>query len=140
MANSTIGPAPQFPERPSTQYDRLVKDPRDTYNTEREGTERFYEGIGTDTDVPTDFQKGILQGYATPPGRPNHNMNVWEKWPDETMRERAHVGSAAWVDSPDLLGEFAAGSFADYAEQEFLQYKRDGSRYMRVSPAVVSND
>jgi hypothetical protein len=138
MAN-TIAPAPRFPERPSTQYEREVKDPRDNYNTAREGTLRFEEGIGTDTDVPTDFQKGIMQGYATPPGRPNHNLNVFEKPAAETMKERAHVGSAAWVDSPDMLGEFAQGSFTDYARQEWLQVQRDGSHYMRPSHAVISD-
>lgn len=137
MANPTIAPAPQVAEDPGTVYERNVKDPRDNYNSQRRGPLRFEEGLGSDTDVPSDFSTGILQGYATPPGRPNHNLNVFEKSPEETMSERAHVGSASWVDSPDLLGEFAQGSFADYADLRYEEVIRSGARQQRVTPAVV---
>lgn len=134
-----IAPAPNFPERPGTVFERKTQDPRGSYNAARRGPLRFEEGIGTDTDVPSDFQKGIMQGYATAPGRPNRNENVFEKPAAETMQERAHVGSAAWVDSQDLLGEFAQGSFADYSEYEYLQQQRDGGHYMRPNHAVVND-
>lgn len=139
MANPTIGPAPMFPERPGNVYERKVGDPRSDFNAARRGPLRFEEGVATDTDVPTDFQKGMLQGWVTPPGRPNHNANVFEKPAEETMKERAHVGSAAWVDAPDLLGEFAGGSFADYGSNRYEQLLRDGSRQQRVTPAVVQD-
>lgn len=134
---SDIAPAPKFPERPGTVYERKVGDPRSNYNGSRRGPLRFEEGLGTDTDVPTDFQKGILQGYATPPGRPNHNLNVYEKPAAETTKERAHVGSASWVDSPDLLGEFAGGAFTDHAVVQYEEVVRNGARQQRQTPAVV---
>jgi hypothetical protein len=80
-----------------------------------------------------------MQGYITAPGRPNHNANVYEKFPEETMAERAHVGSAAWVEAPTYLGEFAHGSFNDYAALTYERVLRSGSHYERVSPAVVTD-
>lgn len=139
MATPNIAPNPQPAERPSTVYERKVLDPRGSYNAKREGPLRFEEGLGSDTDVPGDFTKGIMQGYATPPGRPNHNLNVYEKYPDETMKERAHAGSASWVDSPDLLGEFAGGAFTDHSVVTYEQVARNGARQQRVTPAVVND-
>lgn len=128
-----IAPQPQFPEWAPNVYERKMA-PAVPGNR---GPLRFEEGIATDTDVPNDFQKGMLQGYLTAPGRPNHNQNVYEKYPEETMQERAHVGSAAWVESPQFLGEFAQGSFTDYAEVSYLQVSRNGGHYQRSNPAVV---
>ena len=128
-----IAPNPSFPEWAPNVYERKQA-PAVPGNR---GPLRFEEGIATDTDVPNDFQKGMLQGYLTAPGRPNHNQNVYEKYPEETMQERAHVGSAAWVESPQFLGEFAQGSFTDYAETSYLQISRSGSHYNRANPAVV---
>lgn len=139
MANPTIAPDPRFDERPGNTYERKVADPRASYNVKREGPLRFEEGLGTIPAVPGDFNKGVLQGYATPPGRPNHNLNVFEKPAAETMQERAHLGSAAWVDSPGLLGEFASGSFADYSAPAYTEVTRDGSRQQRRAPAIVSD-
>ena len=94
-----LAPNPQFPERVGTTYETKVG-----VNGVRRGPLRFEEGIATDTDVPNDFTKGVMQGYQTPPGRPNHNANVYEKYPEETLQQRAHMGSAAWVEAPTFLG------------------------------------
>ena len=75
-----LAPGPQFPERDNAFYE--VKG---GVNAQRRGPLRFEEGVATDTDVPSDFQVGVSQGYVTAPGRPNHNANVYEKWPEETM-------------------------------------------------------
>lgn len=131
----TIGPAPQFEERAPYTYERKVVP---ALPGER-GPVRFYEGVASDTDVPTEFQKGVLQGYVTAPGRMNHNANVYEKYPEETLRERAHVGSAAWVESQTFLGEFASGAFVDHGEYKYDMLVRDGSRYERQSPATVND-
>lgn len=133
MATPTIGPAPQFPEDPGTVYERKYA----ASIPGQRGPLRFEEGVATDTDVPTDFQKGIMQGVMTPPGRPNHNVNVYEKYPEETMAERAHVGSASWVEAPAYLGEFAQGSFSDYAEVRYEEVIRSGGHQARMNPAVV---
>lgn len=130
-----LAPAPQFAENPGYTYERILG----TSNPTRQGPVRFQEGIVSDTDVPSDFVKGYQQGVLTPPGRPNHNANVYEKYPEETMRERAHVGSASWTESPALLGEFATGSFSDYSEVEYQQVLRNGARQARQAAAVVTD-
>jgi hypothetical protein len=130
-----IAPAPQMPERPGTIYDRTMSPALPG----QRGPLRFEEGLATDTDVPMEFTKGAMQGYLPAPGRPNHNQNVFEKFPDETMRERAHVGSAAWVEAPVVLGEFAGQAFADHGENAFEEVIRDGGHQFRLNPAVVQD-
>jgi len=130
----TLAPNPSFPERGDYNYEAKLGQ-----NVARRGPLRFEEGVATDTDVPNEFTKGVMQGYVTAPGRPNHNANVYEKWPEETMAERAHVGSAAWVEAPTFLGEYAHGSFNAYAEQKYEQVTRSGGRYGRINPASVQD-
>lgn len=130
---ANLAPDPQFPERSPNTYERKFS----AAAPGQRGPLRFEEGVATDTDVPSDFQTGIMQGYVTPPGRMNHNANVFEKYPDETMRQRAHVGSAAWVEGPEFLGEFVQGSFTDYAEVRYEEVVRNGGRQAHPNPAVV---
>ena len=130
-----IAPVPSFPERTGATYERKMS----AAQTGLRGPLRFEEGIATDTDVPQDFQLGLDQGYDTPAGRPNHNVNVFEKYPEETMKERAHVGSAAWVEAPTYLNEFSQGTFSDYAETSIEEVIRSGSRYSRMNPAAVND-
>jgi hypothetical protein len=129
-----ISPAPQFPERSPQIYERKMTD-----NVERRGPLRFEEGIATDTDVPSDFQVGVQNGFAAAPGRPNRNAPVWQKPAAETLAERAHVGSAAWIEAPTFLGEFAHGSFTNYAEQTFEEKFVSGGRTQRLNPTVVQD-
>ena len=129
-----IGPTPQFPERAPQMYERKMAD-----NEERRGPLRFEEGVATDTDVPTDFQKGIASGFAAAPGRPNRNAPVWQKPAAETLSERAHVGSAAWIEAPTFLGEFSHGSFSQNAEQIIETKVVSGGRAMRLNPTVVND-
>ena len=118
--SSPLAPSQTFPEKFKPVYE--VKQGA---NTQRRGPLRFEEGLGTDTDLPNEFMNGIRQGYETAPGRNNHNMNVFEKYPDETMRERYHVGSASWVEGPDYLGQFAGGASQE-AERKFIEVDRPG--------------
>lgn len=129
-----ISPVPNFPERSPQIYERKM-----TMNDERRGPLRFEEGVATDTDVPTDFQKGVMSGFASAPGRPNRNAPVWQKPAAETLSERAHVGSAAWIEAPTFLGEFAHGSFTNYAEQTFEEKVVSGGRMQRLNPTVVQD-
>jgi hypothetical protein len=55
------------------------------------------------------------------------------------MRERAHVGSAAWVEAPLYVQEFTNGTFQDYAETQIEEVIRSGSRYQRMNPAAVND-
>lgn len=137
-----LAPNPMFPERAPNVYEEKVGNPVSGFNVARRGPLRFEEGVATDTDVPDEFTKGAMQGYITAPGRPNHNANVYEKPPEETMRERAHVGSAAWVEAPTYLGEFAHGSFSDNASNTYEEVVRGqglGQRWERVNPATVDD-
>lgn len=127
-----LAPNPRFPERTGTTYETKV-----AQNGVRRGPLRFEEGLATDSDVPNDFTEGVMQGYRTPPGRPNHNANVFEKYPEETMRQRAHVGSAAWVEAPTFLGEFAHGANNQNAAIKYEEVDRSGGRYERLNPANV---
>lgn len=135
MAINNIAPVPQFPEKVGATYERKFSPATPGLR----GPLRFEEGVATDTDVPNDFQLGLDQGYDTPAGRPNHNANVFEKLPQETMKERAHVGSAAWVEAPTYLGEFAQGSFGDHSQVVIEEAIRSGARYGRMNPASVQD-
>lgn len=132
---TNIAPDPHFPERPGTVYDRSFS----AALPGQRGPLRFEEGIATDTDVPMEFTKGAMQGYIPAPGRPNRNQNVFEKYPEETMRERAHVGSAAWVEAPSVLMDFASQAFNDHGENVIEEVFRDGGHQFRLNPAVVQD-
>jgi hypothetical protein len=129
-----LAPAPQYPERSPQVYELKLAE-----NDERRGPLRFEEGIATDTDVPNEFQKGVMSGFASAPGRPNRNAPVWQKPAEETLMERAHVGSASWIEAPTFLGEFAHGSFTNYAEQTVESVYRTGARTARMNPTVVND-
>ena len=131
---SNLAPVPGFPERVSNVYEEKFGN-----NVARRGPLRFEEGAATDTDVPSEFGKGAMQGYLTAPGRPNHNANVYEKSPQETMSERAHMGSAAWVEAPTYLGEFAQGSFQNAGALQYEEVIRSGGRYERLNAATVDD-
>lgn len=130
---SPLAPTPRFPENLGAVYERKIAPNR----AGDEGPLRFQEGVGTDTDVPRDFAIGVMQGYETPPGQPTHNKPVWIKPAAETLKQRAHMGSAAWVDAPTFLGEFANAAWSDRAENRYEVITRDGSHYMRRNATVV---
>lgn len=130
-AASDIAPAPQFAERAPYVYERKFS----PANPGNRGPLRFEEGLATDTAVPDDFMQGMSDGYMTPPGRPNHNMNVYEKYPDETMQQRMHPGSAAWVEAPAFLSGFVAGTMEPPVN--YPQVNRSGAHTNRMNPATI---
>jgi hypothetical protein len=132
-----LAPTPSFSERDrgAVNYEGKMAS-----NPSRRGPLRFEEGLATDTDVPDDFTLGAMQGYRTAPGRPNHNANVFEKPAAETMKARAHVGSAAWIDSADMLGDFMHGVNVNAnASRRFEQVNRGEGRKERLHGAIVSD-
>lgn len=131
-----LAPAPQNPEK--GQYTYEVKGGVPTPG--RRGPLRFEEGVATDTDVPDDFIQGMTEPMTPAPGRSNHvNPAQQYKSAEETMQERAHVGSAAWIEAPTFLQEFAHGAFNDFAEETYESVIRSGGRYERMSPTVVDD-
>lgn len=129
-----LAPDPQYPETADYVYERKWA-PSIPGNR---GPLRFEEGVATDTDIPNDFVVGMRQGLVSAPGRPNHNQKVDTKYPQETVAQRAHVGSAAWVEAPTFLGEFAYGaSVGDVIE--YQEVFRSGGHQYRVNPAQVTD-
>lgn len=126
-----LAPSPGFPERGDVYYERNNATP----TPGRQGSLRFQEGLVTDPAVPGGFRTGASQGYETG-GRSNHNKPVYIKSEQETMAERGHPGSAAWTESPTMLGDFAHGA-SPVAERKYESVTRDGGFQARVAPAVV---
>lgn len=130
-----LSPDPQFEENANTTYERQIA-PAIPGNR---GPLRFEEGVATDTDVPSDFVRGLREPAIPYPGRPNHvNPAVQYKHADETMRERAHVGSAAWPDAPSVVAEFAHGA-GPGAELSYEEVTRNGAHQARRNPTVITN-
>ena len=130
-----LAPAPQFPEHVGNVYERKLSPAQPGLR----GPLRFEEGLATDTDVPNDFQRGMQEGGIPAAGAPNSvNPETQYKHADEVYRERAHAGSAAWVDSPAYLGGFAAGA-GEGNRIEYVLENRSGGRYETLNAAVVTD-
>ncbi len=131
-----VAPAPQFPERSPNVFERSMA-PSIPMN---KGPLRFEEGVATDTDVPRDFGRGAYADTAPAPGRMNHNNpEMFYKYPEETMRERAHVGSASWIEAPSVLREFVQGSMSGDGMPQF-EYEQNSGMHMNRQNATVVND
>jgi hypothetical protein len=64
---------------------------------------------------------------------------MFYKYPEETMRERAHVGSASWIEAPSVLSEFVQGSMAGDGMPSFEYEYNSGGRMNRMNPTVVND-
>lgn len=130
-----IAPAPQFPENAPNTFERKMAPAQPG----TKGPLRFEEGLATDSDIPDDFQRGMQEGGLTAAGQPNQvNPETQYKHADEVLKERAHVGSAAWVDSPPYLGAFAAGA-GEGNVIEYVMEERSGGRTEILNAAVVTD-
>ncbi len=131
-AGSPLAPLNPYPERVTNVFEAKVA----PAVAGQVGPTRFEEGLATDPGVPANFLEGIRQGYVTAAGRMNHNANVYEKYPDETMSERMHPGSAAWTSAPEFLGGFAGGTSSE-AERRFIAVQLSGGPQKRRNEAEV---
>lgn len=131
-----VSPNPMFPETGMTVFERAMA-PSIPGNR---GPLRFEEGVATDTDVPMDFGVGAYQDTAPSPMRQNHNNpEMFYKYPEETMRERAHVGSAAWIEAPAMLSDFVQGSMSGDGMPQFEYVYGSGGYMKRPNPTVVND-
>lgn len=131
-----VAPAPMFPEKGMPMFERTLA-PSIPMNR---GPLRFEEGIATDSDVPMDFGVGAYEDTAPSPMRMNHNNpEMFYKYPEETMRERAHVGSATWIEAPAMLGDFVKGATAGDMMPTFEYVYNTGMHMNRPNPTVVSD-
>jgi len=129
-----VAPNPMFPEKGTPVFERTLA-PSIPGNR---GPLRFEEGVATDTDVPMDFGVGAYEDTAPSPMRMNHNNpEMFYKYPEETMRERAHVGSATWIEAPAMLGDFVQGSMSGDGMPMFEYAVNDGYIQKRPNATVV---
>lgn len=130
----TISPAPRFPERTPTAFER-------GYGFDRGrggGPLRFEEGVATDTDVPNDFGQGAYSDTRSLSATQSRTASdMFFKPAAQTMRERAHVGSASWIEAPALLGEFVDGTMSGDGIPQFERTFNSGGRMNRPNPTVV---
>lgn len=129
-----VAPAPMFPEKSPTMYERGFA-PSIPMN---KGPLRFEEGVATDTDVPADFAIGAYSDTAPSPMRMNqNNPEMFYKHAADTMRERAHVGAASWIEAPAVLSEFVQGAVAGDGMPTFEYEYNTGGHMNRPNPTVV---
>jgi hypothetical protein len=132
--NPTIAPQNPYPESMRNVFERTMA-PSIPGNR---GPLRFEEGVATDTDVPRDFGQGAYMDTAPSPMRQNHNNpEMFYKYAEQTMRERAHVGSAAWIEAPGVLSEFVQGSVAGDGMPMFEMSYNSGMHMNRPNPTRV---
>lgn len=131
----TVAPNPMFPEKGVNVFERNFA-PSIPGN---KGPLRFEEGVATDTDVPHDFAQGAYMDTA-PYGRASHNNpEAFYKHAMDTMRERAHVGSASWIEAPTVLSDFVQGSMSGDAMPQFEYAFNTGAHMNRPNPTVVND-
>lgn len=130
-----VAPNPMFPERSPNVFERGMA-PSIPMNR---GPKRFFEGVATDTDVPRDFGQGAYADTAPSPARMNHNNpEMFYKHPEQTMQERAHVGSASWIEAPAMLGDFVQGSMSGDGMPTFEYAYNSGAHMNRPAATRVS--
>lgn len=129
-----VAPNPMFPER-SDQPFEMGYAPSIPGNR---GTRNFEEGVATDTDVPYEFSRGAYSDTMPGPfGGSTPSSDMFFKYPEETMRERAHVGSSSWIEAPEVLGEFVQGSMAGDGMPMFEYSANSGYIMKRPAQSVI---
>jgi hypothetical protein len=131
----SVAPVPATPEKPTPIFERSMA-PSIPMNR---GPRYFEEGVANDTDVPYDFGVGsVLDGQSLRPTTSRKSPEVMIKPANQTMRERAHVGSASWVEAPSVLSEFAEGAMAgDMPTREFTIVRNPGTHMARPNASQV---
>jgi hypothetical protein len=132
----TLAPNPLYPERVGQAFEVAL-----AYNVpNNRGDMRFEEGIGTDTDVPNDFVRGAYIDTQPRAGTLNQKdpEHVW-KHADETMAERAHIGSSTWIEAPAMLSDFVAGAGAGQTPPQYEMIRVPGGYAYRRAPTVISD-
>lgn len=132
----SLAPNPLFPERAAQSFEGRFA----PSVPGQEGTVRHYEGVASDTDVPSDFVRGGYVDTTSAAGRINHNNPAMvHKSAAETMQERAHLGSAAWEEAPERLGDFVQGAGAGQSLPQYEQIIVPGTRQARTAKTVITD-
>ena len=117
--------------QPASGYEHAV-----AVNNTRRGPLRFEEGVATDTDIPNDFAQGA---YGDPGGDGRERPFTVIKDPGQTMQERAHVGSATWIEAPTMLNDFMIGASIGQGPPQFEYELGSEARMRRINPAQVND-
>lgn len=117
--------------QPASGYEHVM-----AVNNARRGPLRFEEGVATDTDVPNDFGQGA---YGDTGGDGRQRAFTVIKPPQDTMRERAHVGSATWIEAPTMLSDFVIGASAGQSPPQYEYELGSEARIRRLNPAQVND-
>lgn len=133
--NPTIAPPNPYPEAMRNVFERTMA-PSIPGNR---GPIYFQEGIGQEQDVAMDFGQGAYADTSSSPVRMNHNNpDMFYKPAEQTMRERAHVGSASWIEAPEVLSDFVAGAVAGDGIPTFEMVGNTGYHMNRPNPTRVN--
>jgi hypothetical protein len=117
--------------QPASGYEHAL-----AVNNVRRGPLRFEEGVATDTDIPNDFGQGAYGDFG---GDARGRPFTARKDPGETMRERAHVGSASWIEAPTMLQDFVIGASIGSRGPQWEREMGSESRLIRINPAAVND-
>ena len=132
--NPTIAPPNPYPEAMRNVFERTMA-PSIPGNR---GPLRFEEGVATETEVTYDFAQGAYGDTAPAPTRQNHpNPAALYKPAEQTLSERAHVGSASWIEAPEVLSDFVTGSIAGDGVPTFEIAQNSGMHMNRPNPVRV---
>ena len=130
-----IAPQNPYPEAQVTVFERNMA-PSIPMNR---GPLRFEEGTAMEAEVTIDFGQGAYGDTAPAPSRVNHpNRNALYKPAEQTMRERAHVGSASWIEAPEVLSDFVTGAVAGDGMPTFEMAQNSGYHMNRPNPVRVN--
>lgn len=130
-----IAPQNPYPEAQQTVFERTGA-PSIPMNR---GPLRFEEGTAMESDVTNDFGQGAYADTAPAPTRMNHaNRGALYKPAEQTMRERAHVGSASWIEAPEVLSDFVTGAVAGDSMPSFELVQNSGLHQNRPNPVRVN--
>lgn len=130
----SIAPNPLYPAQGRNSFERTVG----ANGTNTVGMLRHEEGLASDTDIPSDFVRGAYYDTAAMPGTINFiNRESVFKHAAETMHERAHLGSAAWEDSPQVLQDFVQGAGVGQNPPSFERVMNPNTIQARRASTVV---
>jgi len=130
---TTFAPQNPYPEKPDYVFEKKIA-PSKSGN---KGPLRFEEGVATETDIPQDFRKGAYEDTA-PDSRGHARSEMFYKHAADTQRERAHIGSASWIEAPEVLGDFVQGATSGDHRPTFEYVHNSGLHQARPNPVRVS--
>ena len=92
--------------------------------------------MATDTDIPNDFGRGA---YGDTGGDARGRAFTGDQGAGRDDAERAHVGSASWIEAPTMLSDFVIGASVGQGPSSFEMELGSEQRLIRLNPAMVND-